>query len=135
PGEPALQQGPRGNVPYPAERRAAVAPRRLSLQLMLAELRERDRDDRHRQYRRTEGVQVAKRALQLRPIVHPRHENYLRVELDAPLPECAELRDDPGRVGVAQQPAAHRGIGGVYGDVERRQAIFDDALNVPGLEV
>ena len=135
PREAALLEGPRRKVPYPAERRAAIVHRRLAQQVMLAEFGERNGHDGDRQDRLSQTVQIAEGAPQFNPIVYIGHEHNLRVELDPALPERAKLGDNFGGVGIPQQPAAYGRVGGVHRDVQGRQPILDDALDVPRLQV
>ena len=135
PREPALLERSGRKVPHRRQGRPAIVHRGLADQLVLAELRERHRHDRDRQDHVSQAVQVAQRPHQLRPVVHPGHEHHLGVKRDPPLPEGAQLGDDLGRIGVAQQPAAHRRVGGVHRHVQRREAVLDDPLLVPGLQV
>src|SRR5438552_15684490 len=50
-------------------------------------------------------------------------------------PEHAQLRDDLGCLGVAQQPAPDGRVRGVHGHVQRREVVLDDSRHIPGLEV
>jgi hypothetical protein len=59
----------------------------------------------------------------------------LGVKLDAVIGEVAQLRNDLGRLRVAQHPAAHQRVGGVHRHVERRQPVPDDPVDVVLLEV
>ena len=68
-----------------------------------------------------ERRQLLDGALQPRPVVELRNDDELGVHLHVALGQPAELRHDVRRVVVAQEAAAHRRIGDVDGDVERRQ--------------
>ena len=57
------------------------------------------------------------------------------MEPDPPPCEPRDLRHYVGRLRIAQQPTAHSRVRGVHRDVQRREAILDDPLHVPRLEV
>ena len=102
---------------------------------MFAEFRESDRHDGDREHAGTERIQVRERANELRAVVHAGHEHNLRMKRDAPLAEPAQLRDDFRSFRIAQQPAANHGIARVHGDIERRQAVLDDPVVIPRLQI
>ena len=84
---------------------------------------------------RAERVEIGERAAQYVTVVHARLHHDLGVELDAVLRERAELLDHVGGERIPQQPAADHRIGGVHRDVERRQPVRDDPLDVVRLEI
>ena len=131
----AVPQRAAREVVHRRQRGAAFVARRLSHQRVLAELGQRDRDRRYGQNGGPETVQIAQRAHQLSPVVYPRNEHHLRMKCDATFAEPAELRNHVRRFGVSEQPAAHDGIRRMHGDVERRQPVLHDALEIPLLEV
>src|SRR3989442_478220 len=135
PGEASLAERA-GREPLDRrERGAALHPRELLDEVSLGKLGERHRHHRNREDRLPQRGEVGEGAHQLCPVVCTGDQHDLGVKLDPLLRQRPELGHDLRRFGVTEQPAAHRRVGGVHGDIERRQPICDDPLQVPRLEV
>ena len=84
---------------------------------------------------RLERGQLGDALVERRAVVDAGAEHQLRVRLDAHVGQAAQLRHDLRGARVAQQAAAQRRVGGVDRDVQRAEALLDDALPVVLFEV
>ncbi len=101
----------------------------------MRELGEADRDERDRQARLAERPEIGERLLEHFPVVEPRDDHHLTVELDPAVDEARELLQDVRDTRVVEQRLARFPRRRVHRDVERREPVLDDAIEVPLLEV
>ncbi len=118
-----------------AHRRSALVDGGLAAEVMLAELGETHGYHRARQHGRAERPKIVERLAQHGAVVDAGRKHDLGVELDAVLRKLTELRDDLWRGWIAEQIAAYDGIGCVDRNVEWRQPVLDDPLDVVRLEI
>ena len=135
PRHPPIGNRPGGEVVHRGERGSAFLAGGLAHQRMLAEFGQGDRHHRDGEHARPEAVEVAQRTHELLPVVDARDQHHLRMERDPPLHEPAQLRDDLGRLGIAEQPAPHDRVRRVNGHVQRGEPVLDDPLEIPRLQV
>src|SRR6185437_2919139 len=108
--------------------------RRVAIhRLPRVEMRElREADGNHRG--RNDGVahvpEILQRLFEDCAVVQTRNDHHLAVELDSTLAEPGELLDDVRNLGIVENYLARLPVGRVDRDVEGRQAVLQDALDV-----
>ena len=61
------------------------------------------------------------------PSFRPGAEHDLRVDIDPVVGQFADLRQNGGRLAAAEEHSAEVGIGGMHGDIERGEPLFQNA--------
>src|SRR6185369_7412595 len=89
----------------------------------------------HRQDRIAEGPEVAERRFKDISVVEAWYDYHLGVELNAALSQPRELLDDVRNARVVEEDLPRFPWRGVHGDIERRQPIFENPLEIALFQV
>jgi hypothetical protein len=103
---------------------------RAKLRQAPAVLRQTHRHDRDRLHLRMPRRQILDRLREHRAVIDARADHELRVHLDPRLGEPVDLLQDQTRLRILHEPHAHVGIGCVHRDVEGREPLVEDPLEV-----
>ncbi len=93
-------------------------------------LRQTDRHNTDRADPRVELGEVVHCSVEVFAVVLPRHEHDLRVLNDLAVGKIPHDRENVRCFGIAEELAAQLRIGSVHGDVDRREALLDDTVEV-----
>ncbi len=94
-----------------------------------------DRNDRTRPDGRMQIREIRKRAVQMRAVVQTRREDHLRVNLDVVRRQEMEPVQNIARLRIAQAPRPHIRLGGVHGNVQRREMLLGNAVPIARGEI